>query len=201
MLKELINTMTFEVYNPGEWVLHKGMLNEWLYVVAVGTAEVLLAEPDEPGADEYRSALSGKQFPHLVGKVIQELGTGDVFGEISAMYRNKCEASVRAKTPLEVIAIPRPTLLKTMHRSEALFQNLLALVRKRRKENEIFKVNGAETEATSLRASLLARIAAAKLAAHVRKRLKIKKAALAQKLLDQAAAPGAAPGGAPNLQC
>ena len=40
LARELVRAMEFEVYNPGEWVLHKGMLNENFFIVTVGKAQV-----------------------------------------------------------------------------------------------------------------------------------------------------------------
>ena len=47
--RELVLAIEFEVYNPGEWVLHKGMLNECFYVITVGVAQVQLIHTAHTG--------------------------------------------------------------------------------------------------------------------------------------------------------
>ena len=59
-LEALVETVKFELYNSGEWVLHKGMLTESFYVIALGTAQILLDEK--------------------AGVVISILTKGDCFG-------------------------------------------------------------------------------------------------------------------------
>jgi len=185
--RELVLNMNFEVYNAGEWVLHKGMLNETFYIVTVGTAEVLLVEDmdDEGSAPHGKSRLTrctGRQtrttqgmrgasnYLHLAGQIIAELEVGEVFGEISSMYRNKCEASVRAKTPLEVITIPRHIMMRALHRSNPLLQRVLGTIRKRRKENDYFKLGK-----TSFGSTTIAKMAAHKLGVWIRKKCESKK--------------------------
>ena len=173
--RELVLAIEFEVYNPGEWVLHKGMLNEVFYIVTVGVAQVLLVEPDDGSDGGGRPSRGGRSYEHLCGKCIAELGVGDIFGEISSMYRNKCEASVRAKTPLEVIAIPRATMMRALHRSNPLMQRILGVIRKRRKENDFFKLGR-----TDLGNMALARMAAHKLGNWIKKRMAAKAARAAE---------------------
>jgi len=184
--RELVLNMNFEVYNAGEWVLHKGMLNEMFYIVTVGTAEVLLVEDmdDDVSSGKGRLARStgrsarstqgmrgASNYMHLAGQIIAELEVGEVFGEISSMYRNKCEASVRAKTPLEVITIPRHIMMRALHRSNPLLQRVLTAIRKRRKENDYFKL-GKQTFGNTA----IAKMAAHKLGAWIRKKCEANRA-------------------------
>ena len=193
MTRELITAMTFEVYNPGEWVLHKGMLNEWLYIVTAGTAEVLLAEEEDKSARaatrKTKSNMRASRHSHLLGKIVAELEMGDVFGEISVMYRNKCEASVRAKTPLEVIAIPRLELMKVLHRSQPLMQRLLAVVRRRRRENDYFKLGN-----NSLGTTMIAKMAAQRVSKWIKRKMAAKRAAEEDQRLSRTAEPNATVG-------
>ena len=76
-LESFTKMITFEVFNEGEWVMHKGMLTMNLSVIARGLAQVLI--------DEASSI------------VIAQLRRGDCFGEHSAITGSKCNASVRAK--------------------------------------------------------------------------------------------------------
>ena len=132
---------------------------------------MLLLEPDdEHGIRPNHS--SSKSYEHLKGKIIAELEPGEMFGEISAMYRNKCEASVRAKTSLEVIAIPRATMMRGLHRSNALMEKVLNLIRQRRNENDFYKIGR-----TNVATMAVARMAAHKLVLWVRKKMEAKAAA------------------------
>jgi CRP-like cAMP-binding protein len=189
LARELVNAMDFEVYNPGEWVLHKGMLNEFLFIVTVGQAEVLLVEPEkEGGGGPPTAGMRGKNnYSHLGGKAIAVLDVGDCFGEISAMYRNKCEASIRAKTPLELITIPRTVMMKCLHRSNPLMQKVLDLIRRRRKENDYYKLGKTNVQSTAI-----AMVAAHKLGAWIRKKMDAKKEVRRASAADANAANAAA---------
>jgi len=131
-LRRLIAAMTFEVYNPGEWVLRKGMLNDKFFVVAVGQAEVLLEDTRHRGFSARRASLAGASAG---SRIIASLGAGDIFGEISCLYLKKCEASVRARTALDVISLPRSPMMDVLHLNERMRHDLLHLVGWRRQEN------------------------------------------------------------------
>ena len=135
--------------------------------------QVVLVEEEANGGDgpARRPGMRGSSYKHLVGKAVAELDVGDCFGEISAMYRNKCEASIRAQMPLEVITIPRHVMMKCLHRSNPLMQKVLGLIRKRRKENDYFKLGK-----TSVRSTAAAMVAAHKLGAWIRKKMADKEA-------------------------
>ena len=153
---------------------------------------------EEANGDARRPGMRGSSYKHLVGKTIAELDVGDCFGEISAMYRNKCEASIRAKTPLEVITIPRQVMMKCLHRSNPLLQRVLGLIRKRRKENDYFKIGK-----VSVGSSAVALVAAHKLGAWIRKKMAAKEEAARKKRASgdsNASAEGKAPAAAkPDL--
>ena len=105
----------FEVYNEGEWVMHKGMLTNSLSVIAKGLANVFINEQQ--------------------GVVIAELGGGDIFGEHSAMTGGKANASIRAKVALELISIHRDDLLKLLEQFPEFSQRLHQIERRRAREN------------------------------------------------------------------
>lgn len=117
-LEALADAIVFEVYNQGEWVLHKGMLAESLYVICIGSAQVLLDEKD--------------------GVIISVLRKGDAFGEHSAIQGAKCTASVRAKEPLELMSIHREMLLKCIDKYDAFKTRLHLLETQRQQENTLF---------------------------------------------------------------
>lgn len=135
LVDELIRASTVELYNRGEWILRKGMLNETCYVVAIGGAKVMLN-------DSSAGHMAGtRRASHTLttDKFVAELGVGDVFGEVSSVYRCKCDASVLAGTALEVIAIPREAILRVLHQAQPVQTAFLELVRKRRVENEYYR--------------------------------------------------------------
>ena len=113
---EMVDAIVFEVYNGGEWVLHKGMLAESFYIIARGSAEVILDEAK--------------------GVVIALLERGDVFGEHSAIKGAKCSASVRAKEPLELLAIPKHQLLHSVEAYPEFKARLETIDLLRQKEND-----------------------------------------------------------------
>ena len=88
--------------------------------------------------------------------MIAELPVGDVFGEISCLYRKKCEASVRARTALDVISLPRKQMMDVLHYNEAMRADVLSLIASRRGENQYFK-SGQKKVATAMTAARAAR--------------------------------------------
>ena len=134
-MRDLFGSACFEVFNAGEWVVRKGMLNETFYVVVSGAAKVIL---DESNNSKFRGARRGSAVLN-VDRYVAELVSGDVFGEMSSIYRSKCVASVTAATPLEVIAFPRPVFMRTMHRHPAMLSRFVNLVKQRKKENYYFR--------------------------------------------------------------
>ena len=98
--------------------------------------------------------------------MIAELPVGAVFGEISCLYRKKCEASVRARTALDVISLPRKQMMDVLHCNDMLRSDLLSLVASRRGENKFFKSGQAKVVS-----AMAAARAARTLARYMRKRL------------------------------
>ena len=93
---------------------------------------------------------------------------------------------MRAKTPLEVVCIPRHIVMKVLHRSQPLMQRTLGLIRKRRKENDFFKLGK-----TNVANTVVARLAAHKLKAFITKKMKDKPAGdLQKKILDRRSSSG-----------
>lgn len=73
----------------GEVLIEEGELSNGFFVVLRGRMDVLLAMDD--GST----------------KVVGELGEGEVFGEISNLYREPAVATVRAATPASILRLPR----------------------------------------------------------------------------------------------
>lgn len=55
-----------------------------------------------------------------------------IFGEISCMFRKKCEASVRARTSLDVISLPRKEMMEVLSKNDQMKSDFLNLVQTRR---------------------------------------------------------------------
>jgi CRP-like cAMP-binding protein len=97
-LRFLASSIKFEVYNAAEWVLRKGLLNDRLFIISHGTAQVIRDEFDNT--------------------VLTELTKGDIFGEQSALSSSKCICGVRAAedrpgmaSGLALIVLPHDSLL------------------------------------------------------------------------------------------
>ena len=115
----------FEVYNEGEWVVHKGMLTNSLCVIATGVANVFINEKE--------------------GVVIAELANGDVFGEHSAITGGKANASIRAKSALELFTVQRADLLILLDQFSEFKDRLNKIEKRRSRENAfIVKWTGAK---------------------------------------------------------
>eukprot|EP00966_Prymnesium_polylepis_P325333 7381313-Prymnesium_polylepis.2 len=55
-----------------------------------------------------------------------------IFGEISCMFRKKCEASVRARTSLDVISLPRKEMMEVLSKNDQMKSDFLKLIQTRR---------------------------------------------------------------------
>jgi NADH dehydrogenase len=89
--------ITHEHFDTGEAVVREGDVGDKLYVIKSGRVEVMRPDPD---GEERRVA---------------ELGPGDYFGEIALMDTGgRRNATVRALTPLDVLAVGRPEFLALM---------------------------------------------------------------------------------------
>ncbi len=159
----------FEVYNHGEYVLRKGMLNDYFYVVAFGSLQVVLEESGSSGgganyaqeAKRRRSIAAGAASADLSGKVIAEVGIGDCVGEHSAINKGKCEASVRAKGSTELLLLPRTTMLQLIKRNKKVKARLHAMMHRRFAENLYLKT-GKVTVASAANVLLKLKIIVAK---------------------------------------
>ena len=71
----------------------------------------------------------------LANQVIAEVGPGDVVGEHSCINKGKCEASVRAKGSVELLVVPRESMLKLTQRNPLIKHRLHVLMNTRFAEN------------------------------------------------------------------
>jgi len=142
----LAQDIRFEVYNHGEYVLRKGMLNDYFYVVAFGSLEVMLEDNATGGsgggmghAAESKRRRSVATGIDLSSKVIAQIDVGDCVGEHSAINKGKCEASVRAKGSVELLLLPRHTMLRLIKRNKKVKARLHAMMHRRFSENLYLK--------------------------------------------------------------
>ena len=108
------------VFAPGDLVLKEGEPADRFYMVVKGEAEATRRGPD--GAQE----------------VINRFGPGEYFGEIGLLNDAPRQATVRAKTSLEVMALDRESFAKLMKASQET-------------ENAVRKLAGERTRAAGSR--------------------------------------------------
>jgi len=84
-ISALMETMQLEVFPQNEWVCHKGSISTAMYIVMKGTVSVII--------DEVRMI------------VVKRLSPGDFFGERSLFGSEKRNASIQAKTTVELVLL------------------------------------------------------------------------------------------------
>ena len=146
LVRELVHALSVDVHNPGEWVLRQGMLNDTLFVVSLGRAKVMLNDSSVESKGIHASRMLSQTL--TTDMFVAELGVGECFGEVSAVYRSRCDASVLASAPLEVIAIPRPALMAVLHGAPAMLKAFLEIVHRRRIENNYYRFGWLSNSAT-----------------------------------------------------
>lgn len=77
-------------YEPGDYIIRQGEPPSGFYVIEQGEVEVVRTLPEKPE-----------------GEVIATLGTGNFFGEQALINNRPRGASVRARTPVEVVVMGR----------------------------------------------------------------------------------------------
>jgi NADH:ubiquinone reductase (H+-translocating) len=73
-------------FEPGEVIFHQGDVGDYLYIIVTGEVEVIKEE-------------DGKETK------VAELKSGEFFGEIALLSHEKRTATVRCKTPADIVAI------------------------------------------------------------------------------------------------
>jgi CRP-like cAMP-binding protein len=97
----------------GRYVFHKGDASDELYLLARGAVYVLA----HAGAEE---------------KVVDELGSGSMFGEIAMITQERRSASIRTATTSTLVRIPRAALLPLIEANARLRQGLWQSLAERR---------------------------------------------------------------------
>ncbi len=102
-------------YRPGDYIFHQGEPGINFYIIKSGEVEVLRSSNEEK-PDE----------------VVAVLGPGDFFGEMALIDNKPRNASIRARSPVEVVVMGRSVFMQ-ISSSLVSFYNLLAEVVKRRR--------------------------------------------------------------------
>lgn len=100
-------------YEPGEAIFEQGDLGDCLYIIVRGEAEVLRQQ-------------NGQEQP------LAQLGPGEYFGEMALLNQNTRNATVRCKTPMDVLVLPKGDLGPLVSHFPALQQSFESVMQKRR---------------------------------------------------------------------
>ena len=113
--KEIIGQFQSTSYSPEEIVLSEGEENPegTLYIVKKGEAAVFTKETGN------------------FKKPIAEFKVGDIFGEYSALLNKPCTATVMAKSPLEVLTLPRHVFVEIIKKDTQAAEILEEIRRER----------------------------------------------------------------------
>ncbi len=107
---EELQTVTF---SAGEVVIEQGDEPEHFYIVVSGEVEVI------------RSDKSGKE------KILATIKSGDFFGEIGLLTESRRNATLRAKTDLEVLTMDWEMFKEVVKTSEATAADFAEIIRER----------------------------------------------------------------------
>jgi NADH dehydrogenase len=111
---DVTDRVTHAHYEPGDYIIRQGEPPTGFYVIEQGEVEILRAMPGKPE-----------------GEIIATLGTGNFFGEQALINNRPRAASVRARTPVEVVVMGR-NVFTTISKSLApLKQALTAAITRR----------------------------------------------------------------------
>lgn len=113
LLVEATERLEPQSFPAGAAVVRQGAVADRLYIITRGEVEV--TQQDHLGHERH----------------IRNLMPGQYFGEIGVLACSARTATVRARTPLEVLAIDRGTLVKLLDRSQATADELARTVRTR----------------------------------------------------------------------
>lgn len=101
-------------FEPGDYIIKQGEPPSGFYVIEQGEVEIVRATPEKPE-----------------GEVIATLGMGNFFGEQALITNQPRAASVRARTPVEVVVMGR-NVFTTISKSLAPLRNALTAAITRR---------------------------------------------------------------------
>lgn len=95
-------TPGFEVFEPGEIIIHQGDRADFVYNMSSGVAEVLVDNVN-------------------VGRI----GDGEIFGAMAALTHSDRSATVRAKTACSVVKVPKEQFTELIKSNPATIHSLL----------------------------------------------------------------------------
>jgi len=101
LLLQATRQLETRTFTPGEAIIVQDAEPDEFFIITSGEAKVYLIEP--PGAYEIH---------------MDTIHAGQYFGEMALMHGGKRTATVRAATPLEVIALPQQTFLDLIEQSD-----------------------------------------------------------------------------------
>lgn len=102
---DLTNAAESRKFAPGDLIVRQGDRAEHFFVVVRGEVEVVR---DDQGGET----------------ILDTLGPGQYFGEVGLLHANTRVASVRARTPAEVLSLSRPAFEQLVERSAATVDQL-----------------------------------------------------------------------------
>ncbi|MCI0396553.1 MAG: cyclic nucleotide-binding domain-containing protein [Chloroflexi bacterium] len=102
-----------QYFGPGELIIRQGEIADKFYIIVDGQVEVTQREPD------------GRE------KVINRLGAGNYFGEIGLMEGGRRGATVRAASPVSVVAFDRSTFSRWLSQAPFAQQELKEAAQRR----------------------------------------------------------------------
>ncbi|MEZ5501787.1 MAG: cyclic nucleotide-binding domain-containing protein [Halioglobus sp.] len=100
--EEKAATPGFEVYEPGDIIIHQGDRADFVYNMSSGVAEVLVDDVN-------------------VGRI----GEGEIFGAMAALTHADRSATVRAKTTCSVVKVPKEQFTELIKNNPATIHSLL----------------------------------------------------------------------------
>jgi len=95
-------TPGFEVYEPGEIIIHQGDRADYVFNMTMGVAEVLVDDV-------------------TVGRI----GDGEIFGAMAALTHSDRSATVRAKSTCSVVKVPKEQFTELIKSNPATIHSLL----------------------------------------------------------------------------
>jgi diguanylate cyclase (GGDEF)-like protein len=103
-LSALAQQASEQLYPPGHVVIRQGEPGSQLFVLLSGRVRVVETAPDLPQAELF----------------LEELGTGEVFGELSALREQPRSATVMAVEPTRCLVLPQNAFLQALRSSSDL---------------------------------------------------------------------------------
>ncbi len=100
--EDTTTTPGFEVYEPGEVIIHQGERADYVFNMSSGVAEVLVDDV-------------------TVGRI----GDGEIFGAMAALTHSDRSATVRAKTTCSVVKVPKEQFTELIKSNPATIHSLL----------------------------------------------------------------------------